>query len=130
MSGILLIELVVVGQQGGRLSWPYGDKVPGNYLSKAGLPAFSVLVALAVSSHRRIALPAAMISLFSILISVMTGERINFLIRACGGMLAALIWRPKIRRLALLFFFELLAVLTLFYLEPTIGLPGRRPIHS
>ena len=28
----------------------------------------------------------------------MTGERINFLIRACSGMLAAIVWKPRIYR--------------------------------
>ena len=44
MSGILTAEILILGQQQGRLSWPYGDFVPGNYLAKVGLPAFSVLV--------------------------------------------------------------------------------------
>ena len=121
MTGILIAEIVIVGQQGGRLSWPYGDLVSGNYLTKVGLPAFSVLVALAVSSHRAIAVPSAIISLITILLSVMTGERINFIIRACGGMLAALVWKPKWNRLAGLAVIEALAILILFFATPTIG---------
>ena len=35
----------IVGAIGKRLSWPYGDLVPGNYLAKACLPAFVILVA-------------------------------------------------------------------------------------
>ena len=31
----------------------------------------------------------------SILVSLLTGERVNFLVRACGAMLAALVWKPK-----------------------------------
>ena len=54
MTGILTAEVLIVGQQAGRLSWPYGDLVPGNYLAKAGLPAFSVLVALAVSGYKQV----------------------------------------------------------------------------
>ena len=46
MTCILTAEVLIVGQQGGRLSWPYGDLVPGNYLAKAGLPAFCVLLLL------------------------------------------------------------------------------------
>lgn len=121
MSGILLAEILIVGQQGGRLSWPYGDLVPGNYLAKAGLPAFSVLIALAVSSHRTIAIPAGLISLVTIAISVMTGERINFIIRACGGMLAAVVWKPKLGRLIGLVVIEVLAIFLLFLATPTLG---------
>ena len=44
MSGILYAEFLIVGQDpsSGRLSWPYGDLTPGNYLAKAGLPLFCV----------------------------------------------------------------------------------------
>ena len=80
MIGIVGAELAIVGQQGGRLSWPYGDLVPGNYLAKACLPAFVVLVALATSARGSIAGLSALLALTSILASVMTGERINFLI--------------------------------------------------
>ena len=121
MSGILFAEILISGQQGGRLSWPYGDLVPGNYLAKAGLPAFAVLVALAVSAQRHIALPAGVISLFTISISLMTGERINFLLRFCVGMLAALVWKPKLGRVIGLLVFEVLAVLILFIATPTMG---------
>ena len=98
MTGILTAEVLIVGQQGGRLSWPYGDLVPGNYLAKAGLPAFCVLAALAVSAKRPANAAASVVSFVTIILSVITGERINFLIRACGGMLAGLIWRPKLSR--------------------------------
>ena len=44
MTGILTAEMLVEGQRDGRLSWPYGDLVSGNYLAKVGLPAFTVMV--------------------------------------------------------------------------------------
>ena len=121
MTGILTAEVLIVGQQGGRLSWPYGDLVPGNYLAKAGLPAFCVVVALAVSGYRQVNGAAAIISFVTIILSVITGERINFLIRACGGMLAGLLWRPKAGRYVCLILIEILAVMTVFMASPTIG---------
>ena len=121
MTGILTAEVLIVGQQGGRLSWPYGDLVPGNYLAKAGLPAFCVLVALAVSGYRQVNAVAAIISFATIILSVITGERINFIIRACGGMLAGLLWRPKASRYACLILVEVLAVVTVFVASPDIG---------
>lgn len=33
MCGILTAEIMIEGQKGGRLTWPYGDLVPGNYLA-------------------------------------------------------------------------------------------------
>ncbi|MDA9930236.1 O-antigen ligase family protein [Alphaproteobacteria bacterium] len=121
MCGILTAEIVIVGQQGGRLSWPYGDLVPGNYLAKAGLPAFTIAVALAVSVRGRLATIAAFFALISMVLSLVTGERINFLIRACGGMLAALVWKPKLRRFALLVALEALAVVVAFQMVPQLG---------
>ena len=91
MIGIVAAELAIVGQQGGELYLPYGDLVPGNYLAKACLPAFVLLVALATSARSSVAGLSALLALISILASVMTGERINFLIRACSGMIAAVV---------------------------------------
>ncbi|MDA7635352.1 O-antigen ligase family protein, partial [Alphaproteobacteria bacterium] len=118
ICGILTAEIMIVGQQGGRLSWPYGDLVPGNYVAKVGLPAFTIMVALAVSINGRVAALSGVIALFTLAISVMTGERINFLIRACGGMLAGLVWKPKWGRYLGLVAIEVLAVVVIFSALP------------
>ena len=107
---ILAAEMYVVGNAGGRLSWPYGDLVPGNYLAKACLPTFVVVVAIATSSDRHTASWAGIVAMISIVASVMTGERINFLIRACSGMLAAVIWKPRFYRVVAIFIIEGIAV--------------------
>ena len=52
MCGILLLEMSIEGQKGGRLTWPYGDLVPGGYLAKAGMPAFVIMVALIFGRNR------------------------------------------------------------------------------
>ena len=122
MSGILAAEMIIVGQKAGRLSWPYGDLVPGNYLAKACLPSFLVVVALATSARSRVAGLSALIALISIIASLMTGERINFLIRACGGMLAAVVWKPKIVRLVALLAAEGLAVFIVLVATPGLSL--------
>ena len=121
MCGILTAEIFIEGQKGGRLTWPYGDKVPGNYVSKVGLPVFTVMVALAVSVKGRIAAWSGIFALLTMLISVMTGERINLLIRACGGMLAGLVWKPNWRRYLGLVAVEVLAVVIVFQAMPDIG---------
>ena len=118
MCGILTAEIIIEGQKGGRLSWPYGDLVPGNYVAKVGLPAFTIMVALAVSVKGRVAALSGIIALFTMVISVMTGERINFLIRACGGMLAGLVWKPKWGRYLGLVAIEVLAVVVIFSALP------------
>ncbi len=118
MCLILAAEISIVGVNGGRLSWPYGDLVPGNYLAKACLPAFVVVVAIATSSDRRTASWAALIALISIVASVMTGERINFLIRACSGMLAAVVWKPRLYRVVAVFAIEGIAVFSALLATP------------
>jgi len=121
MCFILTAEIIIVGQQGGRLSWPYGDLVPGNYVAKVGLPAFTIMVALAVSVKGRVAALSGIIALFTMVISVMTGERINFLIRACGGMLAGLVWKPRWGRYLGLVAAEVLAVLVVLSALPQMA---------
>jgi len=116
MTGILTVEMIVEGQKGGRLTWPYDDLVPGNYLSKVGLPAFTIMVAIAIGGSRKLAGFMALTSLITIVLSVLTGERVNFLIRACGGLLAGLVWRPKFIRLLLLIIIEIAAVAAMFAL--------------
>ena len=118
MCAIIAAEISIIGVTGGRLSWPYGDLVPGNYLAKACLPAFVVVVALATSSDGRTASVAAIIALISIVASVMTGERINFLIRACGGMLAAVVWKPRLYRVVAVFAIEGIAVFSALLATP------------
>jgi O-antigen ligase len=118
MCFILTAEIMIVGQQGGRLSWPYGDLVPGNYVAKVGLPAFTIMVALAVSLKGRVAALSGVIALFTMVISVMTGERINFLIRACGGMLAGIVWKPRWGRYLGLVAAEVLALVLVFSMLP------------
>ena len=121
MCGILTAEILIVGPQNGRLSWPYGDLVPGNYLAKVGLPAFVVAVALATSYGNNIARAGAVVALLSIVLSVMTGERINFLIRACSGMIAAVAWKPKLWRVLLIVAVELIAVVVVMKTRPDLG---------
>lgn len=120
MTGILAVEVLVEGQKNGRLSWPYDDLVSGNYLSKVGLPAFVVMVALAIGSTPRLASMMGIVSLISVIMSVLAGERINFLIRACGGMLAALLWRPIIKRYLILIIVEICAIATVFMVLPNV----------
>jgi len=120
MTGILTAEMIVEGQKGGRLSWPYNDLVSGNYLSKVGLPAFTIMVALAIGAKPRLASIMGGLSFISIIMSVLTGERINVLIRACSGMLAALVWRPNWRRYGILVIVEIFAVLAILLSSPSI----------
>jgi O-antigen ligase len=93
MTGILAAEILIEGQKNGRLLWPYGDLNPGNYLAKAGMPAFCVMVAFAFGARSKISLVMGALASFSLALSVLSGERINLILRVCAGLLAGVSWR-------------------------------------
>lgn len=136
MTGILIAEILIVGPQSGRLSWPYGDFTPGNYLAKACLPIFCVLVAIAVANKGKLSSIAAIISLITISVSIIAGERINFISRACGGMLAGLSWKPKLLPYCILICVELAAIFGVFLFNDKLAnrfgneFLSQLPIHS
>ena len=113
MSIILISETIIEPKT--RLTWPYGDKIPGTYLAKFCLPVFCVLVAIAVSQKNKLGFFSGIIALLSIVVSILTGERTNFLIRACGGMLAGLVYKPRFIFYAILIIFETIAVFAIIF---------------
>ena len=114
MCIILGAEMLLVGwHQGVRLTWPYGDLVPGGYLAKVGLPIFTAAVALAVSTRHRLGNLAGAFALLLAAFTLATGERINLLVQVCSGMLGGLVWKPKVLRyvgFAVLLFLVMLLV--------------------
>jgi O-antigen ligase len=111
MTCILTLELTVSGHTGdARLTWPYGDATSGNYLAKVSLPAFTALAALTIGSRPRVAFFAGFLTCFTLAVSLLTGERVNFLIRVCAAALALISWRVNLKRV---FWFTLLAITTL-----------------
>ena len=86
-----------------RLVWPYGDAIPGSYLSKANLSVFCVLVALTVSIKSKKFIYFLLISVFTLIMSFLTGERINFISRIISGLVSCFVYKPiKIRLIILL----------------------------
>ena len=118
MCGILIAETIIEPKT--RLTWPYGDLVPGGYLAKVSLPLFCVLMAIAVSKKSKGGIISGMIGLLSIGVSALTGERTNFLIRACGGILASIVWKPKLFMISMLIIIETIAILMLFISRPDL----------
>ena len=119
MCSILIAEVLIEPKI--RLTWPYGDKIPGGYIAKVCLPLFCVLIAIAVSKKNKAGIFSGLISLLSIGVSVLTGERTNFLIRACGGILASIVWKPKFMILSLLVLIEITAVSAVFLIRPDLS---------
>ena len=129
MCIILISESIIAPKT--RLSWPYGDLVPGGYIAKFSLPLFCVLIAIAVSRKNKAGIFSGIIGFLSIGVSILTGERGNFLLRVCGGMLAGLVWRPKFILYSLLVIVEIFAVFAVAYLRPDLSNRfGRKLIES
>ena len=116
MCIILATEIYVLGFERGRLNWPYGDLVPGSYLAKAALPAILAAAAMCASVSLTNALPV-MFLIATLAFTLLTGERINFLIAFCGASLAILFSKPKTKNLIWL---GTLGAFTLFLLMITV----------
>ena len=101
-----------------RLMWPYGDTIPGGYLAKVCMPIFIILISIATSMERKNYLYAGLIALISIVMSVFTGERTHFILRACSGMMAAIFWKPSFKKILILVIVEILAVSLVFFTVP------------
>ncbi len=119
MCGILIAEAVIEPKP--RLTWPYGDLVPGGYIAKVSLPLFCVLIAVAVSKKSKAGIFSGLIGLLSIGVSALTGERTNFLLRSCGGILASIVWKPKLIMFSMLILFEVGAIVVLFLTRPDLN---------
>jgi O-antigen ligase len=117
MTGILTAEMLIEGQKGGRLTWSYGDLLPGNYLAKAGLPAFCVMVALAVGGKGKTSFLMGALASVSLALSVLAGERINLIIRLCAGFLAGISWKFAWRKIVLVSVVFSAVVLSVFVFQ-------------
>ncbi|MDB2528293.1 O-antigen ligase family protein [Alphaproteobacteria bacterium] len=123
MTGILTAEMLIEGQKNGRLVWPYGDLNPGNYLAKAGMPAFCVMVAFAFGARGKTSLVMGALVSFSLALSVLSGERINLILRVCAGLLSGVSWRFFWSRYVLFAALVLAILVTVSGLQD--GLEGR-----
>ena len=95
-----------------------------------------MLVAVAVANKGKLSSIAAIISLITISVSIFAGERINFISRAFGGMLAGLSWKPKLIPYCILICIEIAAVFSVFLFNDTLAhrfgkeFVSQLPIHS
>ena len=103
-----------------RLEWPYGDKIPGSYLSKAMLQVFCVFIALCLYVKNKSAIWLGLIAIYTLAIAFVTGERINFIARTCAGILSAIIWKPIKLRLIVFLVLFLSIIGTILYTSPLL----------
>jgi len=119
MCGILTAEIAIEGFKS-RLSWPYDDLVPGNYLAKVGLPVIVFLTTLSLSLKGSKSLLSGGFCLLVIGMTMMTGERINFLIALFAALLAVFVWeRSWIKRFSYMILVSVIPT-SIFALFPAI----------
>jgi len=119
MCGILTAEIAIEGFKS-RLSWPYDDLVPGNYLAKVGLPVIVFLTTLSLSLKGSKSLVSGGFCLLVIGMTMMTGERINFLIALFAALLAVFVWeRSWIKRFSYMILVSVIPI-SIFALFPAI----------
>ena len=116
MCAILIAEALIVPKQ--RLTWPYGDLVPGGYIAKVSLPLFCVLIAVTVYKTSKAGVLSGVIGFLSIAVNVLVGERMNTLLRVCCGILASVIWKPKFIIVSILILIQVIAVLAISFSRP------------
>ena len=110
MCGILAAELAIEGFKS-RLSWPYDDFVTGNYLAKVGLPVIVFSTTLFLSLKGAKSLLSGCFCLLVIGMTMMTGERINFLIGLFAALLAVFVWEKSwIKRFSYMIFVSLIPI--------------------
>ena len=94
MSSILFAESVIAPKT--RLTWPYGDLIPGAYLAKTSLPVICILSAVIFKSFNKSSFLFSLIILFVSMACLLTGERVNFLILICSIFLSGIIFKQKL----------------------------------
>ena len=104
-----------------RLTWPYGDLVPGGYLSKVSLPLFCVLTALIVSKASMKSIYYSLLAFIPLGFLFLTGERTNTFLRVCAGIMSAIVWKPKWFLLIIILVLQIFSIIFLFIFKPDIG---------
>ncbi len=80
-----------------RLTWPYGDTVPGNYFAKMGLPLFCLLTSTFLFKTNSKSIYFGLFAALIIIFIFLTGERMNFLITVGALTIILIISKPNIK---------------------------------
>ncbi len=89
MSLILLAESFFYHKI--RLTWPYGDLVPGTYIAKLGLSFFCCFVPIAISKFDKKKIILSILLILGFLACFLTGERMSFIILFFSTLVAILL---------------------------------------
>ena len=121
MNLILITEIIVEPKH--RLTWPYGDHIPGAYLAKFCLPIMCFFSSYLLSRFSFSCIKSWFILfsfLLTIVVTLLTGERINFLLLICTSFLTALVWKPKFLNVLILIIFIFISVTSFLHIRPDL----------
>ena len=113
-----------------RLSGPYGDLVPGNFLGKAMMPLSIMLAAMAMDKSLKRGLLLAIASGSIVIFTMITGERVNSALAGLAVFLAAFAWMWQLQRIVLFGTIAAASFFLMFSALPNVSgrfLPGNKP---
>ena len=119
MCGILIAESIIEPKI--RLTWPYGDMVPGAYVAKFSLPILCIIIALAFSEKNKIGFVFGFLSILAVYATALTGERNNLIILICSGVLAGFVWKPRFVLYSSIILINIIAVSILVHSRPDLS---------
>ncbi len=82
-----------------RLSWPYGDLIPGAYLAKVSIFIICIFFCLGLKKINKNGLILFIFSILGPIFIYFTGERMHLIICLSTIMLATILWNNKIKNL-------------------------------
>ena len=106
MCIILGLEIVIDPKYDSRLTWPYGDHMPGSYLSKISLQVYCIILVMFFNRIHIKNVFLGMIAFLSLSMIFLTGERMNFFLRLGAGFLSIFCWNFKIKKVFFFFFYN------------------------
>ena len=120
MCIILGLEIIIDPKYDHRLTWPYGDHMPGSYLSKISLQVYCIILVIFFNRIHIKNIFLGIIAFLSLTMIFLTGERMNFFIRLGAGFLSIFCWNFKIKKAFFLLSIIFILIVTLFFIHPPI----------
>tara|TARA_B100000963_G_C22612949_1_gene665831 strand:- start:728 stop:2032 length:1305 start_codon:yes stop_codon:yes gene_type:complete len=123
LFGALIMSLILITETlhdpKPRLTWPYGDLIPGSYISKTSLPIICVLVAI-ISSQKKISPIITLILSITFLATLLTGERMSLILLTGGLLTSALFFKPQLKKIFLIILSIFIIFLSTIFFKPQL----------
>ena len=118
MCTILALEIFLEPKV--RLTWPYGDPVPGSFIAKSCLSIFCVFTFLIFRRGLKKFFPSLLILIIGLFILKSTDERTNFILVICSIFLSSLIINITIKRVLIFSSIFFILISSTIYFAPKL----------